>query len=184
MSDWTMTKLGDISTIITGPFGSQLHQSDYVSDGVPIVMPQDITDRKINYTSINYISEYDAHRLNRYITQKNDILYARRGDIEKHAFITSEDSGVYCGTGCLRVRITSEDVDPLFLSFYLNREETKRWLVTHAVGSNMPNLNTEILSNVPISYPTIDRQKRIAHILNCLDKKITTNRKINDNLAA
>lgn len=177
-----MTKLGDISTIITGPFGSQLHQSDYVSDGVPIVMPQDITDRKINYTSINYISEYDAHRLNRYITQKNDILYARRGDIEKHAFITSEDSGVYCGTGCLRVRITSEDVDPLFLSFYLNREETKRWLVTHAVGSNMPNLNTEILSNVPISYPTIDRQKRIAHILNCLDKKITTNRKINDNL--
>ena len=184
MSSWTKTKLGEISTIITGPFGSQLHQSDYVSEGIPIVMPQNIADRKINYDSINFISEADAKRLSRYKTQKNDILYARRGDVEKHAFITEKESGVYCGTGCLRVRIISEDIDPLFLSFFLSREETKRWLVTHAVGSNMPNLNTDILANVPISYPSIDTQKKIAGMLNSLDEKILTNRNINDNLAA
>lgn len=32
MSNWVTTKLGNIATIITGPFGSQLHQSDYVSE--------------------------------------------------------------------------------------------------------------------------------------------------------
>ena len=184
MSNWTTAKLGDVSTIITGPFGSQLHQSDYVSEGIPIVMPQNIADRKINYDSINHISEEDAQRLKRYRTQTNDILYARRGDVEKHAFITEKESGVYCGTGCLRVRITSENIDPLFLSFFLNGEETKRWLVTHAVGSNMPNLNTDILANVPISYPSLDMQKKIANTLNFFDEKILVNRNINDNLSA
>ena len=182
MSKWTSTTLGKVASIITGPFGSQLHQSDYVEEGIPIVMPQNIDDRKINYDSINYISEEDAIRLKKYRAQKDDILYARRGDVEKHAFITEKDDGVYCGTGCLRVRVNSSDIDPLFLSFSLNKEETRKWLVTHAVGTNMPNLNTDILSNVPVSFPPIEVQRKMVRMLQALDEKITVNKRINDNL--
>ena len=39
--------LGDIAEIITGPFGSMLHKSDYVEEGFPLVMPQDKADRNI-----------------------------------------------------------------------------------------------------------------------------------------
>ena len=184
MNNWTHTTLGQIASIITGPFGSQLHQSDYVSDGTPIVMPQNISDRKIDYTEINFIGEEDAQRLIKYRTKENDILYARRGDVEKHAFIEKEDVGVYCGTGCLRVHITSPDIDPLYLSFFLNREETRKWLVSHAVGTNMPNLNTDILSAVPICFPDISKQKVISSTLNLIDKNIKNNNRINDNLAA
>lgn len=184
MNNWTHITLGEIANIITGPFGSQLHQSDYVQEGIPIVMPQNISDRKIDYSEINCISETDAQRLMKYCTKANDILYARRGDVEKHAFITEKDAGVYCGTGCLRVRLVSERVDPVYLSFFLNREETRKWLVSHAVGTNMPNLNTDILSAVPICFPDIDIQRAIACTLNSLDIKITTNNRINDNLAA
>ena len=58
-------------------------------------------NRKVNYASINYVSNEDAIRLERYKTIINDILYARRGDVEKHAFIKEKDNGVLCGTGCL-----------------------------------------------------------------------------------
>lgn len=182
MSKWAKTTLGKIADIITGPFGSQLHQSDYVKQGIPIVMPQDIGNRNINYNTINYVSEEDATRLKRYSTVANDILYARRGDVEKHAFVRAKDAGVLCGTGCLRVRINSNEVEPAFLSFYLNREETRKWLVTHAVGTNMPNLNTDILSDVPIAYPTLKEQRKIVKVLNCLEERIILNEKINDNL--
>lgn len=182
MSKWTKTTLGKIADIITGPFGSQLHQSDYVKRGIPIVMPQDIGNRNINYSTINYVSEEDATRLKRYSTVANDILYARRGDVEKHAFVRAKDAGVLCGTGCLRVRINSNEVEPAFLSFYLNREETRKWLVTHAVGTNMPNLNTDILSDVPIAYPTLKEQRKNVKVLNCLEERIVLNEKINDNL--
>ena len=182
MNKWTYTTLGKISEVITGPFGSQLHQSDYVEQGIPVVMPQDIDNRKVNYTSINYVSNEDAIRLERYKTIINDILYARRGDVEKHAFIKEKDNGVLCGTGCLRVRITTSEVEPEFISFFLNREETRKWLVTHAVGTNMPNLNTYILSDVPIAYPLLEEQRKIVRVLNSLDEKIALNSAINDNL--
>ena len=182
MNKWTYTTLGKISEIITGPFGSQLHQSDYVEQGIPVVMPQDIDNRKVNYASINYVSNEDAIRLERYKTIINDILYARRGDVEKHAFIKEKDNGVLCGTGCLRVRITTSEVEPEFISFFLNREDTRKWLVTHAVGTNMPNLNTDILSDVPIAYPLLEEQRRIVQVLNSLDEKIALNSAVNDNL--
>ena len=40
---WEKVKLGDIATCIQpGPFGSQLHNSDYSKEGTPIIMPKDI----------------------------------------------------------------------------------------------------------------------------------------------
>ena len=75
-----------------------------------------------------------------------------------------------------------EDIYPPYLSFYLNRPETKRWITSHAVGSNMPNLNTGILEAVPIEYPDYKSQVRIAAVLQKLEEKIDINNKINNHL--
>ena len=159
--------LGDIAEIITGPFGSMLHKSDYVEEGFPLVMPQDIGDRIINFDSIAQISEIDAIRLEKYEAVENDIIYARRGDVE---------------TGCLRVRVNPEKANPLFISFYLSRPECREWISKHAVGSNMPNINTEILSDVPIELPDKAQQQKVVDFLSATERKILHNRKINDNL--
>lgn len=177
------TTLGKIASIITGPFGSQLHMEDYVETGIPVIMPQNIYDRRIDETGIARITQEDYVRLKRYATQRNDIVFARRGDVEKHAFIES-DSPALCGTGCLRVRVQSRDVYPAFLSLYLNKPETRKWLSTHAVGTNMPNLNTDILSSVPVSLPSYDEQIRQARLFQSINDKIYYNMKVNDNLHA
>ena len=151
------TTLGEIANIITGPFGSQLHMSDYVDKGIAVIMPQNIGDRIVLEDKIARISESDYQRLERYQTQNEDIVYSRRGDVEKHAFI-SGDKPYLCGTGCLRVRANKEKVYPRYLSLFLSRPETKRWLSQHAIGSNMMNLNTSILGNVPVFLPSMDIQ--------------------------
>ena len=46
----------------------------------------------------------------------------------------------------------------------------------------MPNLNTDILSEVPIAYPLIGEQRKMVRVLNSLDRKIAINSAINDNL--
>ena len=143
------TTLGEIADIITGPFGSQLHMSDYVDEGIAVIMPQNIGDRIILEDKIARISKSDYKRLKKYQTQKEDIVYSRRGDVEKHAFING-DKPYLCGTGCLRVRANKEKVYPRYLSLFLSRPETKRWLSQHAIGSNMMNINTSILGNVPV----------------------------------
>ena len=51
----------------TGPFGSQLHERDYVDTGIPVVMPKDIIDGRISQKSIARISETDVNRLSRHV---------------------------------------------------------------------------------------------------------------------
>lgn len=183
MIEWNVVKLGDIAEVQTGPFGSQLHQSDYVPQGVPCIMPTNIGQHlDIISEGIAHISKQDASRLSRHLVQEGDIVYSRRGDIEKCAFIQKEQTGWFCGTGCLRVRLISEEVYPHYVAYYLSTPAAKAWIVGNAVGSTMPNLNTGILKDLEIPMPSLPEQKRIAAILSSLDDKIENNRKINKNL--
>ena len=92
MEEWKEYKLGDIAKIQTGPFGSQLHKSDYKSTGIPCIMPCNITaNLDICCSNIAYISEEDADSLCKHKTQKGDIIYSRRGDIEKCAYISEKE---------------------------------------------------------------------------------------------
>lgn len=170
--------LGEIADIITGPFGSMLHKSDYRETGIPVIMPQDIGDRTLSLDNIARIGQQDAGRLARYATVANDIVYARRGDVEKHAFITADEAGALCGTGCLRVRVDERKADPLFVSFYLNRPESRMWIRLHAVGSNMPNINTDILSELPMELPDLESQRKVGNLLRRIDAKIANNKEL------
>ena len=173
MSEWKEYKLGEIANIQTGPFGSQLHQSDYVDVGIPSIMPVNIGDRmNISIEKIVYITEEDATRLSRYRVQEGDIVYSRRGDVEKCAYIGKAEIGWLCGTGCLRIRIDSSKADSKFIAYYLSTEDMKSWISNNAVGTTMPNLNSSILQQVPLSMPSLDEQIRIASILSSLDDKI------------
>ena len=173
MTEWKEYKLGEIADVQTGPFGSQLHQSDYVDVGIPSIMPVNIGNRMdISTEKIVYITEKDAKRLSRYRVQIGDIVYSRRGDVEKCAYINEKENGWLCGTGCLRIRIDLSKADSKFIAYYLSTDDMKSWISNNAVGTTMPNLNSSILQQIPLSLPTLPTQRRIATILSSLDDKI------------
>ena len=175
-------KLGEVAEIITGPFGSQIHAEDYVPNGVIYVMPKDIGNRYIIESTAAQISFEDAERLKRYKLLLGDIVYSRRGDIEKCALVRSENVGSLCGTGCLRVRPNQKVISAEFLSFYLGQPHIKKWIISKSVGATMHNLNSEILKQLPLNLPPLETQKQIAAVLSALDDKISLNKKINSSL--
>jgi type I restriction enzyme S subunit len=186
---WEFTTLGEIcqrggGNIQTGPFGSQLHASDYVPVGVPSIMPTNIGENRIVEAGIVRITEEDANRLGQHRLRAGDIIYSRRGDVEKRALIREREEGWFCGTGCLKVRLGSGVVDPLFASLFLGHPAIREWIVRHAVGATMPNLNTTIMSAVPFALPPLAEQKAIAAVLGALDDKIELNRRMNATLEA
>lgn len=175
---WEKVKLGDIcANIQTGPFGSQLHQHDYSETGTPVVMPKDLIGGKISEQSIARVSQDHVQRLNRHIIQKGDILYSRRGDVGRCAFATDHETGWLCGTGCLRVTTNTTIADSKFVFYQLQQPEVVGWVEKHAVGATMLNLNTTILSNIPLLLPPIETQRRIADTLSAYDDLIENNRK-------
>lgn len=188
MADWVNTTLGAIvdtgkGQIRTGPFGSQLHASDYVDVGVPCIMPTNLKDNRVDLTDIAFISEADAQRLSQHLVKVGDIVYSRRGDVTQKALIRRSEAGYFCGTGCLLLR-TGSAIDPEFLAYHLSTPSIQNWIVNQAVGAHMPNLNTGILAKVPLRVPPMDEQQRIAAVLSNLDAKIDLNNRINSELEA
>lgn len=175
---WEVKTLADISeSIQTGPFGSQLHQSDYSEAGTPVVMPKDLVNGRISEESIARVRQEHVNRLSRHKIEVGDILYSRRGDVGRCAFTTEREKGWLCGTGCLRVTIDKEQAEPQFVFYQLQKAETVGWVVNHAVGSTMLNLNTTILSAIPLELPDIKTQGKIIGILSAYDDLIENNQK-------
>lgn len=172
------TTLGTVSlNIQTGPFGSQLHQSDYSEIGIPVVMPKDLINGKISEDSIARVGSDHVNRLSRHKIEAGDILYSRRGDVGRCAYATEHEAGWLCGTGCILVTVDSSKADSKYIFYRLQMPETVGWVVNHAVGYTMLNLNTTILSGIPLKLPSLKEQKSIVQILSAYDDIIENNRK-------
>lgn len=178
--DWYKKTLGEIyeiegGSIQTGPFGSQLHESDYKPVGIPVIMPKDIIDDKLDLSNIARISVDDAKRLSQHIVRKNDIVCPRRGEIGKRVIIDDQIAGAFCGTGCIRLRGNGSILDPQFLFFFLKQPRVVKWIENQAIGATMMNLNTSILKSIPIKYPTLLFQQKIASTLSAYNELIENN---------
>lgn len=176
--EWKKYRLGCLShSIQTGPFGSQLHQSDYSEEGTPVIMPKDIVEGRVVEDNIARVSDIHIQRLKRHKVKCGDVVYSRRGDVGRCALVGEKEDGWLCGTGCLKVELNKEKVLPPFLFYILQRQDSVGWVESHAVGSTMPNLNTGILAKLPVFLPTLNLQHRIASILSTYDTLIENNTK-------
>jgi len=149
----------DADGIRTGPFGSQLHESDYSVEGVPVVMPKDLIGFRIRTESIARIPEELASSLKRHRMQPGDIVYGRRGDIGRRAYLMSHQAGWLCGTGCLRIRPDSQMINGWYLFNYLGQDDVVSLIAGRAQGVTMPNLNTGVMSSVPVRCPPMTTQE-------------------------
>lgn len=183
MKGWIKSTIGEIcdaggGRVKTGPFGSQLHQSDYQETGTPVVMPANIINGKIDRSRIARVSESHVDRLHMHKLSKGDIIYGRRGDIGRQALIGDYNTGWLCGTGCFRITLGNAPVLPEFLHIYLQLPEIIGWIYNQAIGATMPNLNTDILRRVPVWYPeNKDEQRKIASVVFACDDLIDSNKR-------
>ena len=175
---WEKVKLGDIATCIQpGPFGSQLHNSDYSKEGTPIIMPKDIVGGAIVHSGLLKASEEHVKRLSRHQVYEGNLMVARKGDVRKCAYITANENGWMTGSDCLKVVLDESKCYPKFIYYQLRSEHIGRWLEKVSIGATMPSLNTGLLSGIEMVLPPIEIQKQIAGILSVYDDLIENNQK-------
>ncbi len=95
--DWTVARLGAMASFKTGPFGSALHQSDYVHGGVPVINPMQIIDGRIRATPSMATSEQAARKLSDFRLSAGDVVIGRRGDMGRCALVREYQHGWLCG---------------------------------------------------------------------------------------
>jgi len=158
---WQWTTLEEYSLdVSTGPFGSMLHQADYIVNGIPVVNPSHMIGGRICPDLKVTISPGMADRLESYKLTAGDIVMARRGEVGRAALVTEKEEGWLCGTGSFIVRFIPESLRAYVLLF-LSAELARSYLLGSAIGATMTNLNHGILKKMPIPLPPLAEQHRI-----------------------
>jgi type I restriction enzyme S subunit len=164
--------IGEIAKVQTGPFGSQLHMSDYKLKGTPIITVEHLGENKILHDNLPLVGDNDKLRLIKYTLKEGDIVFSRVGSVDRRVYVTANEDGWMFSGRCLRVRVDKNKVNPKFLSYYFGQENFKETIRRIAVGATMPSINTTILSEVEVHIPQMDSQIQIASTLSSLDDKI------------
>ncbi|WP_323922605.1 restriction endonuclease subunit S [Aeromonas caviae] len=171
--DWIIERLGMYASFRTGPFGSALHKSDYVIDGIPIVNPMQIIDGGIIPTSSMSISTTAATKLSEFRLQTGDIVIGRRGEMGRCAVVGIEENGWLCGTGSMIIRIKSS-CESRFIQRVLSSKEIIAAIESSSVGTTMINLNQSTLRELKIFIPSNkNEQLAIATVLSDTDALIS-----------
>lgn len=149
---WQTSCLGDCAAVSTGPFGSILHKSDYVDDGVPLVNPINIVGDSIVPDTSKLISGETIKRLSNYVLDEGDVVVGRRGEIGRCAVVGPNEKGWVCGTGSFFVR-PSPSLDSQFLAHLIRSPEYREQLENLSTGTTMKNLSNTALGSLVISAP-------------------------------
>ena len=175
-------KLREIAILKTGPFGTQFKASEYVDEGIPVINVKNIGYGNLYYEDLDFITEETRDRLADHILRTGDIVFGRKGSVDRHCLITEKENGWFQGSDCLRVRITDTSVNPKYVSYYLLSSHVLKSINNAAVGSTMASINMDIIGDIKVVLPPYKEQCRIATTLKKLDDKRAINAAINDNL--
>jgi type I restriction enzyme, S subunit len=170
--DWEVVKISDVAEVKTGPFGSALHEKDYVLDGTPIITVEHLGERGVTYQNLPMVSDTDKSRLKAYVLRKGDIAFSRVGSIDRNALISDKEEGWLFSGRLLRVRLKPAGSSPSYLSYHFHSIPFKRRVFEVAVGQTMPSLNTEILKGIYVVLPSKKEQTAIASVLSDVDTLI------------
>jgi type I restriction enzyme S subunit len=170
--------------IKTGPFGTVLKAKEYARTGVPLISVGEIGYGSLRvHDSTPRVPREVVERLPDYLLHQGDIVFARKGAVDRLAMVKSEQAGWFLGSDGIRLRLPAA-CDARFIAYQLQSPESRSWLLQHAHGTTMASLNQSIIERLPIALPPLPEQRAIAAILGALDDKIELNRKMNRTLEA
>ena len=125
----------------------------------------------------------DAEGADKYLLEKNDIVFARTGNSTGRSYFYDGRDGelVYAGF-LIRFRLDETKVNPKILKYYTHSKPYYDWVKSFDTGGTRGNINAKTYGDMPIYLPPRHIQDRIAGILGAIDDKIENNRRINTNL--
>jgi type I restriction enzyme S subunit len=171
--DWNVQDVQSLGNIKTGPFGTLLKASEYSeSDGVPLISIREIRDGKLQIDeSTPLVPLFVVRRLPEYVLNDGDIVFGRKGAVDRTALVTEKQSGWFLGSDGIRIRLSNKLHSP-FIAWQFRRKEIQAWLLQNATGTTMASLNQEILRRISLPIPPLLEQRSIAQALSDVDALI------------
>jgi type I restriction enzyme, S subunit len=174
------TTLGEVlsrsgGSIKTGPFGTVLKACEYSNSGVPLISASEVGNGVLQiHERTPRVDAVVVDRLPEYVLRLGDIVFGRKGAVNRSAWVREHEDGYFLGSDGIRVRFGHVSTSR-FMAFQFRSAEVRDWLIQHAAGTTMASLNQKILERLPVMIPDRRTQDAVAEVLGALDDKIAAN---------
>lgn len=123
---------------------------------IPVLQIKDLKDQAIltadHLPRINWLGAKAATT-----ARAGDILLPARGEYYRASVLRGGEP-VIATSQLFILRLTSKDITPEYLSWYMNQRVAQNYFLTHRSGTSMPMLNKQNLSALPIAVPPLATQ--------------------------
>jgi type I restriction enzyme S subunit len=176
---WVDSKmLGDVADIVSGITKGRKVNGEAVRE-VPYLAVVNVQDKSLNLNSLKMI-EATEREVDRYKLIENDLLLTEGGDPDKLGRGTLWNNDL---PECIhqnhifRVRLTSLDIDPLFLNWLVGSQRGKKYFLRSAKQTTgIASINMTQLRGFPLLIPPIDLQREFASRVAAVEKLKTAQR--------
>ena len=188
---WDKVRISDIATEIkSGPFGTQLHVSQFSDKGEIYVYGIDDLTKKVPKTRYLSIAELDKYE--RYLVHGDDVLISIMGTVGRTK-VVPKDIGLAINTKHLVDITLNQDLcKPYFLAYTLeNDRKVRRQIESSKHGAVMSAINMSDVKNLKITLPSIKVQMyfeevyhQVKDIQKCMEEEIQLLKELRKSLLA
>lgn len=164
--DWEEKKLGEVSDVRDGTHDSPKYQNN---GKVFITSKNLMSNGKIDFSDINYISDEDFKKINkRSKVDIGDILFGMIGTIGNPVLVDNDNFAIK------NVALIKEKKGLLnsYLIYYLESDNISKQFYLLNTGGTQKFIGLGLIRSLNIKVPSLQEQTKIANFLSSIDKKI------------
>jgi type I restriction enzyme S subunit len=171
---WEVKKLGNLfsSPVKCGPFGSALKKEEYVNDGIPVWIMDNIQDYNFNENGCLYINEDKYLDLTSYSALKGDIIISRAGTVGKMCVLDSEFKSSIISTNLIKISLNEKVLNPYFFVKLMKYFGKKIGRLRTGSENGFTHMNTGVLAGLEFPLPTIPKQNEYINVLKNINYQI------------
>lgn len=166
-----LTEVGKSKDAIKcGPFGTQLKQADFQTQGVPLIGIKSVNSR-FELSPWEFLAREKAEQLASYDVRPGDILMTRKGTIGNCSLYPRSLPHGIMHSDLLRIRVDNPHINPVFLLHQLHYDHCIQSQIRKlSPGAVMPGINVGKLKKLKIRVPPIEIQERFAKVIQASDQ--------------
>ena len=131
----------------------------------------------------------NSKEIEKFTIKKGQVAFTKdsetRDDIGIPTYIADDFDGVLLGYHCALITPEETKLCGKYLNAFMHSAYIQKYFELNATGSGMRyTLSLDTLESMPLLLPSLEEQERIGEIFSAIDKKISINRAINQNLEA
>lgn len=149
-------------SVQSGPFGSQLLHSEFVSEGVLAIGIDNVSDGTFSIGANHRISTEKYSQLRKFSARPGDVLITVMATVGRVCVLPENLEPAIVTKHCYRITPATNAITSRFLAIALRADASTRWHIFGNVrGQTRPGINGPILKAAPVAIPPMTEQRRI-----------------------